>query len=338
MIKLLALDLDGTTLLDSRSISEGNRRALSRISASGTEVVIASGRVLTSLPESVFQIPGIRYAITSNGAAIYRIPSEDEAAAAQSTRTKNVPEVSGSEANHDPQTQQSGTDLKDLLERNPQDYTVSFRRRLLFAKRIRHLPLSARNVLDLLQITAEYPSETYPLSYETFIDGVAYAYTAYVNEPERFGALPGHIDYIRTTRIMKDDIRQFIYTNRDHLDGLDFVVGDPALSLTLREKIIRTCPDVYTTSSVPNRVENSNAGAGKGSALRFLMQRLSVNKAQTAAFGDADNDIEMLNTAGIGIAMANGTDRCRSAADYITRSCREDGLAYALTHILPGRI
>jgi hydroxymethylpyrimidine pyrophosphatase-like HAD family hydrolase len=74
MIKMIASDLDGTLLLDSRTVSEQNRLALARAAASGIEVVIASGRVLTSLPESVFQIPGIRYAVTSNGAAIYQIP------------------------------------------------------------------------------------------------------------------------------------------------------------------------------------------------------------------------------------------------------------------------
>ncbi|MCC6094956.1 MAG: Cof-type HAD-IIB family hydrolase [Eubacterium sp.] len=325
MIKLLALDLDGTTLLDSRSISEENRRALNQSAASGTEIVVASGRVLSSLPESVFQIPGVRYAITSNGAAIYRIPSEEEAAMTET-------DIS---AAHVPTQPGSNTDLAALLKRNSQGYSDGFRKRLFLAERIHHLPLSGQSVLDLLKITADYPSEQFPLSYETFIDGVAYAYAAYVHEPERFGASRKYIDYIHSNRIMEEDIRQFIYDNRNRLD---LVVGDAALCHTLREKIIRTCPDIYTTSSVPNRVENSTAEAGKGSALRFLLRYLSIDRMQTVAFGDADNDIDMLRAAGVGIAMANGTGRCKAAADYVTRSCLEDGLAYALMHILPGRV
>ena len=57
MIKMIASDLDGTLLLDSRTVSARNRMALTRAAASGIEVVIASGRVLTSLPETVFRIP-----------------------------------------------------------------------------------------------------------------------------------------------------------------------------------------------------------------------------------------------------------------------------------------
>lgn len=73
-VRCIALDLDGTTLYDSRTLSEGNRRALEAAIAQGVLVVIASGRVVHSLPECLTSVLGISYAVTSNGAAIYRLP------------------------------------------------------------------------------------------------------------------------------------------------------------------------------------------------------------------------------------------------------------------------
>lgn len=312
MIKMIASDLDGTLLLDSRTVSEQNRLALARAAASGIEVVIASGRVLTSLPESVFQIPGIRYAVTSNGAAIYQIPAGSYASCTGNSQSE------------------AHTDFQSILDRNPQNYSDSFRNRLLSAQRICHHPLPEEAVLDLLDLTSAYPSDRFPLSYEVFINGVAYACSSYINEPGRFGASPAYVNYVRTTRIMKDDIRGFICQHRSELDGLDLVIGDDTLCTQLRNRIRNTLPDIYTTSSVPNRIENSSPEAGKGAALRFLCSRLGIRTEDSIAFGDADNDIDLLTSAGIGIAMENGTERCREAADYVTGRHDRDGVAEAL--------
>lgn len=69
-IKLIALDLDGTTLNNDRVISSENRAALEEAIGRGVNVVIATGRAYSALPEDVFQIKGIQYVLTSNGAAI----------------------------------------------------------------------------------------------------------------------------------------------------------------------------------------------------------------------------------------------------------------------------
>ncbi|MCQ4635319.1 Cof-type HAD-IIB family hydrolase [Anaerovorax odorimutans] len=69
-IKLIALDLDGTTLNNDRIISRANRSALEEAIDRGVNVVIATGRTYSALPEDVFQIRGIQYVLTSNGAVI----------------------------------------------------------------------------------------------------------------------------------------------------------------------------------------------------------------------------------------------------------------------------
>lgn len=69
-IKLIALDLDGTTLNNDKVISERNRRALQRAADMGVNIVVATGRPFDALPKDVFEIDAIRYVLTSNGASI----------------------------------------------------------------------------------------------------------------------------------------------------------------------------------------------------------------------------------------------------------------------------
>lgn len=72
-IKLIALDLDDTTLKSDGSLADETRVALERAIAEGIEIVVASGRAFGALHKDVLAIPGIRYAVTSNGSSVYRL-------------------------------------------------------------------------------------------------------------------------------------------------------------------------------------------------------------------------------------------------------------------------
>lgn len=74
-IKLIALDLDGTTLTDDREISPRTINAFIECEKRGIHVVVSTGRTYSTLPENVTEAPGLEYAITSNGAHINRIKS-----------------------------------------------------------------------------------------------------------------------------------------------------------------------------------------------------------------------------------------------------------------------
>lgn len=74
-VKCIALDLDGTTLNSSGELSIRTEAALLKAASQGIEIIVASGRSLASLPVCIRRIPGIRYAVTSNGAAVYDLLS-----------------------------------------------------------------------------------------------------------------------------------------------------------------------------------------------------------------------------------------------------------------------
>ncbi len=71
---------------------------------------------------------------------------------------------------------------------------------------------------------------------------------------------------------------------------------------------------------------------GKRNAMLDILSRYSISPAECIAFGDSENDVEMLRAAGIGVAMGNATVDCQAAADYITADCDEDGIILALRH------
>lgn len=70
-IRLVAFDLDGTTLNSNGKLSERNRCAMEKADAAGVYMVPATGRVLNFLPASLTELPFLRYAITANGAAVW---------------------------------------------------------------------------------------------------------------------------------------------------------------------------------------------------------------------------------------------------------------------------
>lgn len=70
-VRLIAFDLDGTTLVRHQFISEANQRALREAARRGMVLVPASGRMKDFLPQEITSLPGVRYAITANGAGVY---------------------------------------------------------------------------------------------------------------------------------------------------------------------------------------------------------------------------------------------------------------------------
>lgn len=80
-------------------------------------------------------------------------------------------------------------------------------------------------------------------------------------------------------------------------------------------------------AAVSYRLEISHKNSGKSIGLRYVLDKLGITPEETIAFGDGDNDAEMLAMAGIGVAMENATENCKAAADIICGCCENDGVA-----------
>ena len=76
-VKLIALDMDGTLFNSQSEISEENINTLKRATKAGVAIAVATGRAYAELPIEMLYEVGIRYAITGNGSAVYRLPDKE---------------------------------------------------------------------------------------------------------------------------------------------------------------------------------------------------------------------------------------------------------------------
>ena len=74
------------------------------------------------------------------------------------------------------------------------------------------------------------------------------------------------------------------------------------------------------------------ADGGKSVGMQAMMDLYGISKEEVMAFGDEENDIDMLTYAGIGVAMGNAGEAVRAAADYVTDHIDKDGIAKALQY------
>src|SRR5262249_38877463 len=108
-------------------------------------------------------------------------------------------------------------------------------------------------------------------------------------------------------------------------------VGDPARLDVLRDEMIAQFGGrAFIAKSLAFFLEFAAPGVSKGSALDFVSERLGFTPAQTVAFGDGENDRELLDWAGLGVAVANADPELLARADAVVPSVTDDGVAQFL--------
>ena len=108
--------------------------------------------------------------------------------------------------------------------------------------------------------------------------------------------------------------------------------ADVAVLKTITAEVEAAYPDVKVTSSTWNNLEINAKTAHKGVALRRFAEVLGLTLENCMSFGDGANDLTMIEAAGTGVAMSNACPEVLAAADYVTTSNDEDGVAAALRH------
>ncbi|MDR3349522.1 MAG: Cof-type HAD-IIB family hydrolase [Acidaminococcales bacterium] len=120
-------------------------------------------------------------------------------------------------------------------------------------------------------------------------------------------------------------------------DKLLFIV-DPAEKSAVAQAIERKFSGrVAITSSGPRFIEIIRIGVNKGEALAYIARFLRVGRRDVMACGDSFNDLEMLDFAGLSVAMNNAAPEIRAAADFVSLNNDEDGVALAIEKYVLGR-
>lgn len=189
--------------------------------------------------------------------------------------------------------------------------------------------LAQQTLEDILEL-AQY----YPVGYEFFIQGKAFANRAYLADPALYGADLMSNRYLTTTRAPFDDVRSFITAHRNTIDSMGLSLADMVLKKQLWQRLEHEIEGIYVTSSVPRLLEVADARAGKGPAVAAILERLDLDATGLVAFGDADNDLGMIELAGMGVCMENGEAHLKAAADFIAPRHDQDGVAIVLEKLL----
>lgn len=152
-------------------------------------------------------------------------------------------------------------------------------------------------------------------------------------------------DYYHTVIPEDSPAGEYIYGSRRIIDSLDelmegitgvdeiFVI---CLKNGVRENIvgkIKSVDGIQHWNFANDFVEITKKGTDKGTALAKLCEYLGIDSADTIAFGDGENDLPFLDTAGVAVAMGNATDVVKAKADIVTLTNNEDGVAKILENI-----
>jgi Cof subfamily protein (haloacid dehalogenase superfamily) len=115
------------------------------------------------------------------------------------------------------------------------------------------------------------------------------------------------------------------------------IVGDPdaldALGASLRARFDGR---LFIAKSLPYFLELAHPDVSKGSGLQFVAERLGFTRDETVAFGDGENDLELVDWAGYAVAVENAHPVVKARADLVCPPAAEEGVAQVIEAFLAG--
>lgn len=287
-VRLVALDLDGTLLNRRSQITPRTRSAVLTASQQGVVVVPATGRALATLPPEVAQLPGVRYVLTTNGAAVWDLGSEP---------------MSSVYSRYADAEKRQITQPICLLQR-------------LFP------PQKAREVFGLCQ---QYEGELTVFSDGRAIkdresQDLAAARMARHCSTEADQPYDGRFTVV-------PDLAEWMSREAHAIEKFCLFFGS-AEKAQAALPAFRQLKGVEVVQGSPDNVEVTAQGVDKGEALLALADQLGIPRSETMAVGDSENDRALLEKAGVSAAMANAMPSIQALADYVSQAdCDADGVA-----------
>lgn len=264
MIKLIAIDLDGTLLTDEKTISAGNKAAIQAAKAQGVKVVLCTGRPLNSVLNYLEEL-GLTetgdYAVTFNGGLVQKNDT-------------------GEILSKDVMTHETMADIYALGQSLEIPIDV----------------VSGDIVYNLQPQPEAHPSIYHELNrILTFKDSTV-------------ADLPKDRDYNKMVSAMPKEY-------------LEQKLGEIPQAYRDKYSIVRSGTNLF---------EFLNKNVTKANGLKRLGELLDIQSSEMMALGDEENDLTMIEFAGVGVAMANASDQIKAVADFITLSNEADGVAHAV--------
>lgn len=164
-----------------------------------------------------------------------------------------------------------------------------------------------------------------------------------------FHALDHHILYTANRDISRYTVHEAALTGMPlqfcEADRMDpairfpklMMIDEPALLDEAITRIPQEAKSRYTIlKSAPFYLELLDKRVNKGAGLQALAERLQLQPENVMAIGDQENDMAMLEYAGVGVAMGNAIEPVKAMANFISKTNAEDGVARAIEQFVPG--
>lgn len=173
---------------------------------------------------------------------------------------------------------------------------------------------------------------------DMFIEGKAYC-PAHTREiVEKLDVPEARRNYIRNNRIWLQDTISYIKNNNLSMQKITMnfypdKTGKMVDRIEVKDRL-KSMNVVNLSSSGWKNLEITKKGVNKGKALKKLCEIMHIPIENTVAIGDSLNDLDIIKTAGIGVAMGNAMPEVLNAADFVTGTNDQAGVSQAINQIL----
>lgn len=195
---------------------------------------------------------------------------------------------------------------------------------LLQDRTILEHPLSCEKAKKVLKIAGKYDTLQ-----EAYFDREVYAQEDQLKRISQYHKNPHMWEYVRATRTAVPSLTEWYEMSGRDADKLQLMFADMQ-ELAHARKELEEIPGLVLTGSLGNNIEVNAEGIDKGIGILELGRRLGISREEIMACGDGDNDLEMLKAVGVGVAMGNADADVKAAADYVTDTNEEEGVAKAV--------
>lgn len=189
--------------------------------------------------------------------------------------------------------------------------------------------LSREITLQVLEMLKDFPVVP-----DCFIDGRGHMpEKAHQMIPE-MGLAPAMVRYLLSSRDFYPDLTEYMMQETREVEKvtINFYLEKDG-SRRCGDEVLAKLRQIEGTTVVTGAAHNMEVNvdtASKGLALLQLGELLNIRREEIMACGDAKNDLDMIQRAGVGVAMGNADEAVKAEADFVTKTNVENGVAYAI--------
>ncbi|MEJ8737734.1 Cof-type HAD-IIB family hydrolase [Erysipelotrichaceae bacterium HCN-30851] len=285
MIRLIAMDMDGTLLTSDNTISDKTKEALWKAQEKGVRLVLASGRSYCRLMDYAKELKMDQFGgflLEVNGLIIYDLKNNQRFI----------------------RKQLDADDIKELFTYFSQ-WDVEF--------------------------MAQFDDGMFNYNPESVLKEKA-IYRKQHHIPDDYPWTGGAFSLLGDHRKGYPhffNIKSYEEVNRT-INKISITYYEDVMKKVSEQAKIDLGDRYWVGRTTPKWLEVMPKGITKASGLEVLSEQLGISMEEIMAFGDGENDIEMLETVGKGIAMGNAMEEVKAIADDVTLTNNEDGIAHAI--------